>query len=121
MHGCLSAPIANWFPIYPGAPGINSSLRFARIGNAPKKWFSQVEKSHVRVNWEKRLGVSYIFFMSRLMGVPLAKPEYAGLNNAYDVALWASRILQESARCVIYTFVSWPSVSAWQRWRTTWT
>ncbi len=106
MHGCLSAPIANWFPIYPGAPGINSSLRFARIGNAPKKWFSQVEKSHVRVNWEKRLGVSYIFFMSRLMGVPLAKPEYAGLNNAYDVALWASRILQESARCVIYTFAS---------------
>jgi hypothetical protein len=106
MHGCLSAPIANWFPVFPGAPGINSSLRFARIGNAPKKWFSQVERSHVKVNWEKRLGVNYIFLMSRLMGVPIAKPEYVGLNNAYDVALWASQVLQETARCVIYTFAS---------------
>jgi hypothetical protein len=106
MHGCLSAPIASWFPIFPGAPGINSSLRFARIGNAPKKWFSQVEKSHLKVNWEKRLGVNYIFFMSRLMGVPIAKPDYVGLNNAYDIALWASQTLQESARCVIYTFAS---------------
>ncbi|HUC28840.1 MAG TPA: hypothetical protein VMR80_04625, partial [Candidatus Acidoferrum sp.] len=24
IHGCLRAPIANWFPVFPGAPGINS-------------------------------------------------------------------------------------------------
>jgi hypothetical protein len=106
MHGVLTAPIANWFPVFPGAPGINSSLRFARIGNPPRKWFSQVEKSHVKVNWEKRLGVKYIFFVSRLRGVPLAQPEYVGLNDAYAVALWVSRMLQENAACVVYTFAS---------------
>ena len=37
IHGCLQAPIANWFPIFPGAPGINSSLRFAHIGNPALK------------------------------------------------------------------------------------
>jgi hypothetical protein len=106
LHGCLAAPIANWFPVFPGAPGINSSLRFTRIGNPPRKWFSQVERSHVKVNWEKRLGVNYIFLMSRLMGVPIAKPDYVGLNNALAVAQWAAQTLQEVGRCVIYTFAS---------------
>jgi hypothetical protein len=23
IHGCLTAPVANWFPVFPGAPGIN--------------------------------------------------------------------------------------------------
>jgi len=106
LHDCLMSPIANWFPVFPGAPGINSSLRFARIGNPPKKWFSQVEKSQVRVNWEKRWGISYIFFMSRLMGVDLAKPEYVNLNYAYKVAEWASSMLDYFPTCVIYTFAS---------------
>ena len=106
LHGSLTSPIANWFPVFPGAPGINSSLRFARIGNPPRRWFSQVEKSNLKVNWEKRWGVSYIFFMSRLMGVPLAKPEYINLNKAHDIATWAAAMLQEHANCVIYTFAS---------------
>jgi hypothetical protein len=106
LHGSLTSPIANWFPVFPGAPGINSSLRFARIGNPPRRWFSQVEKSNLKVNWEKRWGVGYIFFMSRLMGVPLAKPEYVSLNKAHDVARWAAAMLQEFPNCVIYTFAS---------------
>ena len=69
LYGCLDAPIANWFPVFPGAPGINSSLRFARIGNPPQKWFSQVDHKHLKVNWEKRWGTNYIIYMSRLMGV----------------------------------------------------
>lgn len=106
LHEALVSPIANWFPIFPGAPGINSSLRFARIGNPPRRWFSQVEKRQIRVNWEKRWGVSYIFFVSHLMGVPLAKPEYVGLNNAHDIAKWAASMVQEFPNCVIYTFAS---------------
>lgn len=106
LHEALTSPIANWFPVFPGAPGINSSLRFARIGNPPRRWFSQVEKSKLKVNWEKRWGVSYIFFMSHLMGVPLAKPEYVSLNNAQDIARWAASMLEEHSNCVIYTFAS---------------
>jgi hypothetical protein len=106
LHDSLMSPIANWFPVFPGAPGINSSLRFARIGNPPKRWFSQVEKSNLKVNWEKRWGVNYIFFMSRLSGVPLARPEYVSLNNAHEIAKWAATTLNEYPNCVVYTFAS---------------
>lgn len=105
-HDCLSSPIANWFPLFPGAPGINSSLRFTRIGNPPRKWFSQVDKAQVKVNWEKTWGTSLIFFMAKLHGVPMARPEFVGLNNAFKIAQWASSMLDYYPNCVIYTFAT---------------
>lgn len=106
IHDALYSPIANWFPVFPGAPGINSSLRFAHIGNPPKRWFTQVDKNNLKVNWEKRLGTNYIIHMSRFLGVPMAKPEFVDLNNAYEVAKWASEALGSHQNCVIYTFAS---------------
>jgi hypothetical protein len=106
LHDALTSPIANWFPVFPGAPGINSSLRFARIGNTPKKWFTQIDKTHLKLNRERSWGTSYIFYMSKLLGVPLAKPEFVDLNNAYEVAKWASNMLDYHSNCVVYTFAS---------------
>ncbi len=106
IHDVLTAPIANWFPLFPGAPGINSSLRFSHIGNPPKKWFSQVEKAQVKVNWEKRFGTGLIFFIGRLYGVPLARPEYVSLNYAHTVAQWAAAMVAEHGSCVVYTFAT---------------
>ncbi len=106
MHGSLNAPIANWFPLFPGAPGINSSLRFTRIGNPPNRWFSQVDKARIKVNWEKTWGTALIFLFSRLHGISLAKPEYVNLNHAYKVARWASSMLDHFPNCVIYTFAT---------------
>lgn len=106
MHESLTSPIANWFPLFPGAPGINSSLRFTYMGNPPKKWFSQVDKAQVKVNWEKTWGTNLIFWMSRLHGVRLAKPEYVNLNHAHKVAQWASSMLDYYPNCIIYTFAT---------------
>lgn len=106
IHDSLESPIANWFPLFPGAPGINSSLRFSRIGNPPRKWFSQVERSQIKVNWEKTWGTGLIFWMARMQGVPLARPEYVNLNNALKVAQWANMMLQIHPNCVIYTFAT---------------
>jgi hypothetical protein len=105
-HGLLTSPIANWFPIFPGAPGLNSSLRFLRIGNPPRRWFSQVSPSEIRVNWEKTRGTQLIFLMAKLHGAHLAAPEYLDLNNALEVARWASASLEQSPRCGVYTFAS---------------
>jgi hypothetical protein len=105
-HGCLNAPVANWFPVFPGAPGINSSLRFAHIGNPVRRWFSQVEEDRLRVNWEKRWGLKLIFAIHRLYKCPLAAPEYAGLNDAKKIAEWAAQAVQECGRCVVYTFAA---------------
>ncbi|MFP4014258.1 MAG: hypothetical protein ACLFVQ_09255 [Chitinispirillaceae bacterium] len=106
MHESLTSPIANWFPLFPGAPGINSSLRFTYMGNPPKRWFSQVDKAQVKVNWEKTWGTNLIFWMSRLHGVRLAQPEYVNLNHAHKVAQWASTMLDYYPNCVIYTFAT---------------
>jgi hypothetical protein len=105
-HDSLTSPIANWFPLFPGAPGINSSLRFSHFGNPPQRWFSQVDKAQVKVNWEKRWGTNLIFWVGRLYGVPLAKPEYVNLNYAHKVAEWASAMLDHFLTCVIYTFAT---------------
>jgi hypothetical protein len=106
IHGSLTAPIANWFPVFPGAPGINSSLRFAHIGNRVQCWFSQVTEDQLKVNWEKKWGTRLIFAVHKLYGYPLAEPVYASLNDAYKLAEWASQVLNEHATCVIYTFAS---------------
>lgn len=106
IHGALGAPIANWFPIFPGAPGINSSLRFSHIGNPPRKWFSQVDEAQVKVNWEKRWGTWLIFTAAHLYGVPLSKPQYTNLNYAHEVAAWASSMLDYHPHCVVYTFAT---------------
>lgn len=105
-HGCLTAPIANWFPVFPGAPGINSSLRFAHIGNRAQRWFSQVGEDRLKVNWEKKWGTRLIFAIHNLYGYPLAEPEYASLNDAHKLAEWASQVLNEHPTCVIYTFAA---------------
>jgi len=106
LHGCLTAPVANWFPIFPGAPGINSSLRFAHFGNPVRRWFSQVAEDQVKVNLEKRLGTKTLFFVHRMAGHPLAEPEYAGMLDAHLVAQWAAEALQENPHCVVYTFAT---------------
>jgi hypothetical protein len=106
MFGLMNSPIANWFPLFPGAPGINSSLRFSKIGNPPKKWFSQVKARQIKVNWEKVLGAKLIFTIARLYGVPIADPEYVDLNSAHIIASWASNMCSEYSKCVIYTFAA---------------
>lgn len=106
LHGCLTAPIANWFPVFPGAPGINSSLRFDHIGNPVRRWFSQVAEDQVKVNWEKTWGTKAIFALYRYSGGTLAKPEYTPLHEAQRVAQWAAEALADAPNCVIYTFAA---------------
>ena len=106
IHDSLNAPIANWFPVFPGAPGINSSLRFSHIGNPPREWFSQVDEAQLKVNWEKRWGTWLIFTAARLYGVPLSRPRFTSLNYAHEVAAWASSMLDRHPHCVVYTFAT---------------
>ncbi len=106
IHGCLTAPVANWFPVFPGAPGINSSLRFAHIGNPVRRWFSQVDEDKLTVGMERKWGKRLLYFLSRIYRSPLAQAEYVGLNDARTVAEWASQTVSSHAKCVVYTFAA---------------
>jgi hypothetical protein len=106
IHGCLKAPVANWFPVFPGAPGINSSLRFAHIGNPVQRWFSQVDEDKLAIGLRRKWGKKFLFALSRFYGCPLAEAEYVGLNDARTVAEWAARVLESNSQCVVYTFAA---------------
>ncbi len=106
IHGCLKAPVANWFPVFPGAPGINSSLRFSHIGNPVRRWFSQVDEDKLTIGFERKWGKKLLFALSRLCGSQLAEAEYVGLNEARTVAAWAAQTLESHSQCVIYTFAA---------------
>jgi hypothetical protein len=106
MHGVLKNPIASWFPLYPGAPGINSTLRFNKLGNPPERWFSQVARGSHKVPLENRLGTNYLLLLGRFMGAKIPKPEFVNLNDASSVARWAAQTLTSTEVCMIYTFAS---------------
>jgi hypothetical protein len=106
IHGCLTAPVANWFPVFPGAPGINSSLRFAHVGNPVQRWFSQVDENKLTMGFERKWGKRLLYLLSRMYGCPLAKAEYVSLNEARTVAEWASQTLNSHPHCVVYTFAA---------------
>lgn len=106
IHGCLTAPVANWFPVFPGAPGINSSLRFAHLGNPVRRWFSQVDEDKLSLGLERKWGKRLLYLLSRMYGCPLAEAEYVGLNDARRVAEWASQAVDSHAHCVVYTFAA---------------
>jgi hypothetical protein len=106
IHGCLTAPVANWFPVFPGAPGINASLRFAHIGNPARRWFSQVDENKLNIGWERKWGKKLIYALSSLYGSPLVPAEYVDLNQAYKVAEWAAQMVAEHSVCVVYTFAT---------------
>ena len=105
IHGCLTAPVANWFPVFPGAPGINSSLRFAHIGNPAQRWFSQVDENTLNVSWERKFGMKMVYALSKMFGSPLAEAEYVGLN---DASKWRAGLPRprQHGRCAIYTFAA---------------
>ncbi len=106
IHGCTKAPVANWFPVFPGAPGINASLRFAHIGNAARRWFSQVDETKLNIGWERKWGKKLIYLLSRMYGSPLAPAEYVDLQHAEKVAQWAAEMVAEHSACVVYTFAT---------------
>ncbi len=106
LHDCLTAPVANWFPVFPGAPGINSILRFAHIGNPMQRWYSQVSDDQVTIHWKRRWGTMAIYAMHKHFGHPLPEPEYAGLGDAGRIARWAAAALDHHPHCVVYTFAA---------------
>ncbi len=70
------------------------------------RWFSQVDPHRLKLDLSRRLGTSYIYGMSRLLGVPLAWAEYVGLNDAAIVANWIDLVLNDHPACTVYTFAS---------------
>jgi len=99
-------PLALWFPVPPGSTGIKTVLRYAKLGKAVERWFSQNKFVPRLDSWKYFLFSSYAVYSSRIGGLPLPVPEYVPLAEASQVALWLAAKKMEGKPAVLYTYVS---------------
>jgi len=102
-HGLLGVPKAIWLSILPNSSGVNVTLRLARFGQVPKKWFSPVVASDLRPSLRSRLATKYIVAMGRLVGVPIPQPEPLSLDQAGVLARWMANTLKTHGSCLLIT------------------
>lgn len=105
-HGIWDSPALLWLPILPSGAGVVTIFRFAKIGNPPIRWFSQVEAESVKPSLTKRLATYYIVYAGRRFRTKLPKPEYVSLDRAYKVADCMAGLLKEGRGCVVETYAS---------------
>lgn len=106
VHGVLGVPTAMWRGILPDGSGISNTLRHARFGQPPPRWFSPVVTRDLRPSLKYRLATQCIIVMGWLFGVPMPWPEPVSLDQAVVVARWAAEALEAHGVCLIRAHIS---------------
>jgi hypothetical protein len=109
VHGVLGIPTAIGFGPLPDGTAFNISLRLARSGHVPEKWFPPFAAGGVRPSLKYHLANHFIINMARLYGTSLPRPEPVGLDQAIVVARWAADALETHGAC---HFICTPSMAA---------
>ena len=105
-HGILHAPTAVWLPILPDGSGLNCTLRHARIGQMPQKWFTPLVQRELRPSLKNPLAMRMLGVLSRLYGRPVPHAEPVPLDQAAVVARWAADAIKNHGSCLILVQVS---------------
>jgi len=105
-YSLLQAPCVLWFPILPGNAGIMNIFRQAKIGTAPIKWFSQVDRRTIRPSLQDQLGTLFMVYAGRFLGSSMPKPEYVDLKEAERIAEYLCGLLNKVGQCSLWTYVS---------------
>lgn len=87
-HDLMSRPYALWRPTPPWGAGIKALLSSAKLGMPVNKWFSQNDWKPTLRNWKHGSMTAFAVYGGRMMGHPLAAPEYLHLKDAWRVARW---------------------------------
>jgi hypothetical protein len=103
MLGLWGTSLALWYPILPAATGVGNSLRYAKAGYIPKRWFSMTQ--HL-ANPESRLATSSIIWISHLAGFPLPKPEPIAMHQLERIVEWVVDQIDREGQCVFQSYVS---------------
>jgi len=105
-NGLWGSPVLLWLPIFPSAAWLVTMLRLAKMGHPPIRWFSQVRTGAVKPSLMKRLATYYTVYAGRLFGTAFPKPEYAGLERAYEVASYMAELLKKGQGCILETYTN---------------
>ena len=105
-HGVLHAPTAVWLAMLPDGSGLNCTLRHARIGQMPRKWFTPLVTRELKPSFKNPLAMRMLGVLSRLYGSPVPRPEPVRLDQAAIVARWAAEALKSHGTCLVALQVS---------------
>jgi len=78
MLGLHGMPVALWYPQLPAGTGIGNSLRYAKVGEPPARWFDLGPEQNDVGAWQGRLMTAGLILASRFSRTPLAGPERTG-------------------------------------------
>jgi hypothetical protein len=106
MLGITQAPLALWYPILPASTGIGNTLRYAKAGFSPARWFAMDQSKVHPGSLKSLLATHAIIWISRFTGAPLPRPEFLALSRHDRIADWVINSLDQSGICVVQTYVS---------------
>jgi hypothetical protein len=105
-RGLLDRPYVLWQPTPPYTAGINGSLRYAKLGRSPHRWFAQSVSRPIGRGWQHGMLTSYVVRASRLHGRPLPAPELTPLADAPRVATCLAELKSRGTPAVLNSNVS---------------
>jgi hypothetical protein len=106
MLDIYDVPLALWYPRLPAGTGIGNTIRYAKIGHPPERWFCMLPDASVKPGIENRLATDFVIWASRLTRTPLARPEPVTIARVGTVVDWMAGHLRRGGRCVLQTYVS---------------
>jgi hypothetical protein len=101
--GLADRTAALWRPVPPGIAGMNNVLRYARLGKAVERWFSQYPLVSRPGDLRYAAFTAYTIRAARRAGLPVAAPEHAPLDRPEVVVSWLAGRVAEGARIVLST------------------
>lgn len=99
-------PIALWYPVIPASTGISNTLRYAKAGHMPDRWFNMLVDLRSRLSLESRLATNTIIQLSRWIGRPLPRPEPLCLDEIDRIVHQLIAWLKKRGRCAFQSYAS---------------
>jgi hypothetical protein len=99
-------PLALWYPKLPAVTGVANSLRYAKLGKSPDRWFSLLPTHQLKSGRELSMATSLIVWISRFSLNPLPKPERLEMENVNGALDWILQNRRGTGRCVFQSYVS---------------
>jgi len=98
-------PLALWYPKIPASIGLSNSLRYAKVGRPPERWFDMKLEGNALPAWHS-WGFSLIVGISRLGSFSIPWPEPAPLKDPGVIIDWIVQAVRRHGRCAVQSNVS---------------
>jgi hypothetical protein len=106
MFDLYGVPLALWYPKLPAATGVSNSLKYAKIGYPPARWFQLLNDREIRPQFKTRVANEFILWLSRFTPFPIPRPQHVPFTRPETILSWIEAMVASHGRCVVQSYVS---------------